>query len=233
MASTNGEYAIKMSNASERKVMVRDIPDPHLITSSWQVTFRQENGFAGELTFPELTDWKDHPDERVNYYSGTATYRTTFDFTPGKDFKYYLDLGEVDIVSEVTLNGQNLGVQWMKPFRVDITEALKAGENQLEIEVTNLWSNRLIGEERYPKQDGGYQLERYRNGNGVKLKMPAWYVNNEPVPPGPRTTFTTSDFYDADDALFPSGLKGPVKIIAFKELAFVPAKSRASAPENN
>jgi hypothetical protein len=222
------------------------------ISEPWTVSFREADGFVGPAGFTEvngldalpknndpagittlpfqaLTDWTDHPDERVRYYSGTATYRTEFDFRPTSNATYHLDLGEVNIIAAVKLNGKDLGVQWMKPLRVDITDAVREGTNVLEIAVTNLWSNRLIGEERYPKQDGGYKLERYRNGNGVKLKMPAWYVNNEPVPPGPRTTFTTSDFYDADDALFPSGLKGPVKIIALEELVFAPA----AAPEKD
>lgn len=199
------------------------------VTEPWTVAFREEDGYDDTLDFPQLTDWSEHPNDRVRYYSGTATYRTNFDFRPTSNAVYHLDLGEVDIIGEVTLNGKYLGVQWMKPFLLDITDAVREGDNTLEIAVTNLWSNRLIGEERFPKQDGGYELERASNGNMVTRKMPAWYVNNEPLPPGPRTTFTTADFYDADDALFPSGLKGPVQIIALEKTVFAPA----SAPEND
>ncbi len=221
----NAEYKIKLNNGETTFLRTGDIGDSEEISGPWQVTFQEENGFAGELTFQELTDWKDHPDERVNYYSGTATYRTTFHHAPQIGSAHLLDLGEVDNIAKVRLNGKDLGVLWMKPFRVELRDAIKPGVNQLEIEVTNLWSNRLIGEERFPKQDGGYEMA----SSHPKKKMPAWYVNNEPVPPGPRTTFTTADFYDADDELFPSGLKGPVRIIAFQEPTLAPA----SAPEKD
>lgn len=183
------------------------------------LTYGHQAGFSHAVDFPELTDWKERPEEAIKYYSGTANYRTEFDFHPTSNATYHLDLGEVDIVAEVKLNGRNLGVQWMKPFRLDVTDALREGNNVLKIAVTNLWSNRLIGEERYPKQDGGYQMDGYH----PRKKMPAWYVNNEPLPLGPRTTFTTADFYDADDELLPSGLKGPVRIIALQELPLAPA----------
>lgn len=201
------------------------------IDEPWKVTFQKFSrhpdtvgaDFPTVFDFPELTDWKDRPEGAIKYYSGTADYRTEFDFHPTGNATYHLDLGEVDIAAEVKINGKNLGVQWMPPFLLDITDVVREGNNVLEIAVTNLWSNRLIGEERYPKQDGGYELEHARNGNGVSRKMPRWYVNNEPVPPGPRTTFTTADFYDADDELFPSGLKGPVRIIALQRTRFAPA----------
>ncbi|WP_020570317.1 glycosyl hydrolase [Neolewinella persica] len=224
LADQPGDYVVYFSSTDLQSRTIDELAEPLAIDNPWQVTFRKENGFAGTLTFNTLTDWAKHPDERINYYSGTATYRSSFDFTLDEALHYQLDLGEVDIVAEVILNGKNLGVLWMPPFKIDVTDALRTGENQLEIEVTNLWSNRLIGEERFPKQDGGYEMDGYQ----PRKKMPQWYVNNEPVPPGPRTTFTTADFYDADDELFPSGLKGPVRILALKELVFAPA----AAPEN-
>lgn len=220
----NGVYPVRLTDGSVRETAIDYLPGPQPVEGTWQVTFRRENGFAGQLTFNELTDWKDHPDERVNYYSGTATYRTTFGYAPVVGVSYRLDLGEVDIAAEVRVNGQDLGVLWQKPFMVDVSRVLTPGENTLEIEVTNLWANRLIGEERYPKQDGGYQMDGYH----PRKKMPDWYVNNESLPTGPRTTFTTANFYNANDQLFPSGLKGPVRLLAFTDIILAPA----SPPEN-
>ncbi|OAV45746.1 hypothetical protein A3850_000890 [Lewinella sp. 4G2] len=221
--TANKIYEIELNDGQRVALGAAGIVPVRTLTRPWEVTFREEDGFGSTLPFAELTDWKDHPDERVRYYSGTATYRTTFSLAAEPATAWELDLGEVDNVARIRLNGQDLGVQWMKPFRVDISQALRPGENELVIEVTNLWSNRLIGEERYPKQDGGYRMASYH----PKIKMPRWYVDNEPVPPGPRTTFTTADFYDANDPLVPSGLKGPVRIIPYQERIIAPA----AAPE--
>ena len=173
--------------------------------------------YEGKHIFQELSDWKDNEDENIKYYSGTAIYRKSFDWPDDlnkKENRYILDLGDVKIVAEVKLNGTYVGVDWMPPFELDITEALMNGENQLEIRITNQWSNKLIGDELFPPSYTGYKLE----GNFPKGKMMDWYVNNEPLPAGQRTTFCTADFYDADDELMPSGLLGPVRIKMIKQL---------------
>jgi hypothetical protein len=186
------------------------------IDGAWEVEFLKEHDYEGKHLFETLTDWKDHHDANIKYYSGTAIYRKTFEWkreTELDENHYILDLGEVKIVAEVKLNGTDLGVSWMPPFRVDITDALKEGENQLEIKVTNQWSNKLIGDERFPKSFSGYKLE----GNFPKGKMTDWYANNEPMPAGQRTTFCTGGFYKADDPLMPSGLLGPVILKSEKQ----------------
>ena len=121
-----------------------------------------------------------------------------------------LDLGKVSVVAEVTLNGKNLGVYWLSPYSVDITEALVSGPNKLEIRITNQWTNRLIGDLRFPATDN-------YDSNGIN--MPDWYINNESMPPGKRTTFTTYNFYNQKSKLISAGLLGPVKIIQFKHVA--------------
>lgn len=93
-------------------------------------------------------------DQDIKYYSGKATYHKTFDMPSDwqKDSAgYFIDLGKVHEVAEVRLNGEDLGVLWTKPFRVNITSALKEKGNQLEIDVVNLWPNRLIGDEFLPE----------------------------------------------------------------------------------
>lgn len=113
-----------------------------------------------------------------------------------------LDLGRVEIAAEVVLNGATVGTLWKPPFDIDVTDQIVEGSNRLEVRVTNLWANRLIGNEAL-KDTSGYT-------RGAGAKMPKWFVNNEPAPEGPRSTFTTYDFYTKDRKLMPSGLLGPV-----------------------
>ncbi|MBB4079244.1 hypothetical protein GGR28_001864 [Lewinella aquimaris] len=217
----NGTYRHPLSDGSIVETKVADLPHPRGITGSWEVKFREEDGYGEQVSFEELTDWKDHPYEAVRYYSGTATYTKTVTVPEAHlrpDGRVMLDLGEVRNVAEVTLNGHSLGVSWMPPFLVDVTDHLVAGDNRLNIAVTNLWTNRLIGDERFPANDGGYALE----GQRPTSKMPEWFRSNEPRPAGERTTFTTGQFYDADDPLEPSGLLGPVRLVFARDVAILP-----------
>ena len=122
----------------------------------------------------------------------------------------WLDLGRVKNLAEVSLNGKPLGILWKPPFRVDVSGAAQPGKNKLEIKVTNLWPNRLIGDE---------QLAEDRVWNGKKLKeWPQWVLDGKPSSTG-RFTFTTWHHWTKDDALLESGLLGPVRIIFAKEVA--------------
>ncbi|HET8828277.1 MAG TPA: glycosyl hydrolase, partial [Pelobium sp.] len=208
----NGRYKVLLNNGKTLHFGVGNLKEPLEIDGAWKVKFDGVSGYKGEVDFAQLIDWKNHPKDSIKYYSGTATYRKQFEIPASflrEEQSYTLDLGQVSIVAEVKLNGKDLGVLWMPPFKVDISDHLKVGKNSLEIKVTNQWSNHLIGDERYPKQDGGYQLESH-NPQG---KMPQWYTDNKPMPAGPRTTFTTAPFYKKDDPLMSSGLLGKVQII--------------------
>ena len=120
------------------------------LSGPWQVRFDPKWGGPASVTFPTLIDWTARPESGIQHYSGTATYLKTFD-TPesldGSSHKtVYLDLGSVKELAAVRLNGRDLGVLWSKPFRVDISGLLKPSGNTLEVEVTNFWPNRLIGD---------------------------------------------------------------------------------------
>ena len=122
--------------------------------------------------------------------------------------RYVLDLGKVEVMAEVLLNGVNLGVLWKPPFKVDVTSALKSGNNRLEVKVTNLWPNRLIGDERYPDDctaDGTWKT-------GPIPNWPEWFLRSQPRPEPRRLTFTTWKYYTAETPLLASGLLGPVVI---------------------
>jgi hypothetical protein len=124
-----------------------------LTDGPWEVSFPANLGAPATLRLAELASWTANADDGVKYFSGTATYTTTFPalrgwFGPGQ--RILLDLGVVKDLAEVSLNGRALGVLWKPPFRVDVTGALKPGENRLEIKVTNEWTNRLIGDRAAP-----------------------------------------------------------------------------------
>jgi hypothetical protein len=124
------------------------------ITGSWTVNFDPQWGCPEPVEFPELADWTEHADERIKYYSGAAVYNKTFsiDFTPEKDKSYCLQLEDVkDVgIAVVTVNGTEKKPVWTKPFRVDISNDLKTGDNTLHVKVVNSWYNRVAGDELSP-----------------------------------------------------------------------------------
>jgi hypothetical protein len=116
------------------------------IAGPWQVKFGDKS-----VAFEKLTDWTKSADADIKFFSGTATYAAEFEMGDLKS-PVFLDLGLVKEIAEVTLNGQSLGTLWKPPFRVDLTRALKPGRNRLEVQITNLWPNRLIGDLNENKQ---------------------------------------------------------------------------------
>ncbi len=121
------------------------------ISGAWEVSFDPQWGGPARITFDTLTDWTKRPEHGIRYYSGTAVYRKKITLTSSPR-KLWLDLGEVREIATVKLNGIDLGVVWTKPARVDISRAVRAGENDLEITVVNLWPNRLIGDASLPQE---------------------------------------------------------------------------------
>ena len=119
----------------------------------WNVAFDPAWGGPESVQFNTLASWTERPEQGIRHYSGTAKYTKNFDI-PQELLQtcdtLALDLGEVREMAEVKLNGQALGVLWSRPFRVDIKQAAKAGENLLEIGVVNNWPNRLIGDAGLP-----------------------------------------------------------------------------------
>jgi hypothetical protein len=122
------------------------------IEGDWQVDFQNKDiGPVGVQTFPALRDWTSSEDAAIKYYSGTAVYRKTFtvnEIPEGSEL--YIDLGQVNVMAQVKLNGTDLGGVWMAPFRVRTQGLLRKGENTLEVEVVNVWRNRLIRDKQLP-----------------------------------------------------------------------------------
>ncbi|MHB0960573.1 MAG: glycosyl hydrolase [Pirellulaceae bacterium] len=127
-----------------------------VLEGPWDVSFETTKGGPASLVMETLADWSQHPDPSVRHYSGIATYRRTFDLpdVPRESASHILlDLGTVHSIARVRLNGQDLGVVWCAPWHVDLTAALQDRDNQLEIEVANLWPNRLIGDAALPPSE--------------------------------------------------------------------------------
>jgi hypothetical protein len=127
-----------------RLAVIREISGP------WTVRFDPRWGGPESATFGDLESWTRRAEVGVKYYSGTAVYGNTFILTGAAGQKMFLDLGGVRELAEVKVNGRSCGIAWTPPFRVDITDAVKEGENSLEIEVVNFWPNRIIGDEFLP-----------------------------------------------------------------------------------
>jgi len=225
-----GDYAIKTADGRTRRLNVV-LPPPREVAASlrdatnnddsrhgvtrllwttgpWEVSFDPKwGGPAKPVTFEKLEDWSKHADPGIRYYSGTAVYRTTFNHATRHSplvTRHFLDLGKVAVMAEVKLNGRDLGVLWKPPFRVDITDAMKPGDNALEVRVTNLWINRQIGDEQLPEDSD-------RNPNGTLKEWPKWLLQDKPSPSG-RFTFSTWRLWKKDDPLAESGLLGPVQV---------------------
>ncbi|MFH0943897.1 MAG: glycosyl hydrolase, partial [Planctomycetota bacterium] len=175
------------------------------LTGPWQVSFDPKWGGPASCTFDELADWSDSADPGIRYYSGTAVYRQSFDLPEsprppgGGRQRLHLDLGQVKNLARVRLNSKDLGVVWTAPFSVEITDAVRPQDNQLEIEVVNLWVNRLIGDEQEPDR------------NVRELSFPGGLLGGKSWPAG-RYTFAPARFYGQDSPLESSGLLGPVTL---------------------
>lgn len=201
-----GAFQLNFASGGTCSVETGPIPGAVEISGPWNVKFPPHCGAPASVELDRLISWTDHSDRGVKYFSGTATYLKTFDWTASANPKerYMLDLGRLKNLAEVTLNGSDLGILWKVPFRVDVTDAIRQGENRLEVKITNLWPNRLIGDEFLP-EDCEWQ--------GPWLKeWPQWLLDGKPSPTG-RFTFTTWKHWTKDDQPLPSGLFGPVRIL--------------------
>ena len=195
------------------QVAVNDVPQPVKIEGPWKLRFPPNSGAPEQATLERLISWSKHADPGVKHFSGTATYYKTIDVPRallGNDRRLDLDLGDVQVMAQVKLNAKDLGVLWKPPYRVEITDAVKAGENRLQVNVVNLWPNRMIGDELLPEDSD-------RNPDGTLKAWPKWVLEGKSSPTG-RCTFTTWRLWKKDDALLESGLIGPVRILTAKTI---------------
>jgi hypothetical protein len=147
-----GHFTAKLDSGGTLAADISAAPSPLALRGPWSVEFTPGWGAPAKVSFEQLVSWTEDTDPGIRYYSGTATYSTKFQLPERLDASHpmYLDLGEVREIARVRLNGHDLGILWKRPFRVALGGAAKPGLNELAVEVTNLWPNRLIGDESLP-----------------------------------------------------------------------------------
>lgn len=199
-------FAKNASNASHHLPAKENFPAKQkaaTLNGPWMVSFDPQWGGPENITFEVLQDWSSRSEEGIRHYSGIAVYRQEFDLPAagitGTGKRLYLDLGEVKNMARIKLNGKDLGVVWTAPWQAEITGVAKQQGNKLEIEVANLWPNRLIGDEQFP-DDGDHDGQ-----------FPGWLMQGKKRD-SKRYTFSTYHPYTKDSPLLRSGLIGPVTI---------------------
>jgi len=148
-----GRYEVRWASGRSAVSEVAAVPAPVPLSGPWTVRFPKAWGAPESVVFPRLISWDTSPDAGIRYFSGTAVYQGSFHLGAellGGHCRLVLDLGRIRNVAEVRLNGKDLGIVWKDPWQVDIDGAVKPGDNALEISVTNLWPNRLIGDSHLP-----------------------------------------------------------------------------------
>ena len=175
------------------------------ISGPWTLSFPSTSGVTAPLKLNSLSSWSLHPDPNVRHFSGTASYTCQFEI-PDLNSPIRLDLGQVEIMARVKINGKDLGILWKPPYQIDVSTALVQGTNQLEVAVVNLWVNRLIGDQSLPE-------DSERDKNGILTRWPQWALDGKTSPSG-RKSFVTFPLWKANEELLESGLLGPVTLQA-------------------
>jgi len=188
------QYVFGNSKDKTIRVDIAGLSDPLALDDSWEVRFAPGWGAPESITFDRLVPWNTNENPDIKYFSGTATYRRKFDLTAAQAKGLIrLHLGKVGCIARVRLNGEDQGVVWTAPWTIDLTGTATSGDNLLEIDVANVWQNRLIG-------DAGLPEDQRRTKTNVILEQ------------GERTRRYRCSSVNSIDELTPSGLVGPVRL---------------------
>ena len=184
IAREAGRYEWKMASGKTGRAEILSVPPPVVIAGPWQLSFPPKWGAPESVTMTNLISWSESAITGVSHFSGTATYRTTFELPANlasrQREEVWLALGEVRVMARIKVNGHDCGIAWKPPFQINVGAAVRSGKNLLEIQVANQWPNRMIGDAALPAAQ--------------RLTWSSW----EPFKP------TTP--------LLPSGLLGPVTL---------------------
>lgn len=195
LAWKSGTYALEAANGNTHELQVTSPLSMNAISGAWQVRFPSNSGAPSPTTLSSLAPLTEHFNPTIKYFSGTAIYSKNISVSPGAlatGRRLFLDLGSVGSMAKVIINGKDLGTCWTSPYRFDITTAVKGGQNQVQVWVTNAWHNRLVGAKLSPQSFTGAGVEQI------------WA--------------STVPNYGPDQALLPSGLIGPVRLLQAETL---------------
>lgn len=143
-----GEYRLTLSDGRQETARVEHTVSARTLSGEWTLTFQSGRGGPDQpTTISELTDWSRSKDPRIRYFSGTGTYEKQFEFAGNKpEQRVLLQLTRLYQICTVRVNGMEAGTIWAAPYQLDITRLLRPGTNRIEMAVTNLWPNRIIGD---------------------------------------------------------------------------------------
>ncbi|NQT27742.1 hypothetical protein HQ585_20465 [candidate division KSB1 bacterium] len=191
----DGEVELKWSDGSKQKVAVSNIPKPIMLDGSWEVRFPHGWGAPQSIEFIELIDWKDTIMDGIRHFSGVAAYHKAFELAESdlEGTIVILNLGQVEEIARIYVNGHAMGIQSFNPYKIDVTDVVKPGKNYLVIEVANLMNNQMVG-------DASRDWEDKRTHSNITQAPNPWADEWKDVP------------------LKPSGLLGPVQILFGKRL---------------
>jgi hypothetical protein len=147
-----GRY-VAVDDAGRRYSATLTAPSVLPLEKAWSLTFPAGWGAPSRIQLEKLASWSESQEEGIRHFSGTATYSNAFE-VPSQFPEHahvHIELGEVRETARISLNGKEVGVLWKTPFSLDITSAILPGTNTLSVQVTNLWPNRLIGDQSLPE----------------------------------------------------------------------------------
>ncbi len=234
IAFAAGNYTAARADGTRLSGTAGQLPAPLDLSANWEVSFPAGWGAPTSATLPRLASYTENSDDGIKHFSGTAVYRQRFTLsesqlkTPGTVAE--LDLGDVQVIAELEVNGRGFGLLWKPPYRRDITSALKDGENTITVKVTNLWRNRLIGDAKiagFTSKDQAKLVDQMLAGHtrltaeggsqgpGASdeyYPMPDWVWAGKPNPDIRLHTFTVFAYLNSETPLVSSGLLGPVRL---------------------
>lgn len=203
----NGTYQFLGKETKTVKIKDCQVVD---YSHDWQLEFLSGlKNTPRTIQVDELISLRKHSDFNVKHFSGTMVYTKSIQVASSafvKERKFLLDLGRVEVIAKVYINDGEVKLLWKEPYCANITHYLVAGQNTIKVEVTNLWANRIIGDE-FLAVENQYGKDKFI------YKLPEWYVENK-IKPGDRTTFSVWHHFEKTDPLLDSGLLGPVRVIS-------------------
>ncbi len=200
--------AIITDASGKQKTIQSAAPVLSFLNNNWKVVFTPKLDSVFSLQMDTLVDFSKHSNPSIKYFTGTATYTkivTINDIEPST--KWMLNLGVVNDMVVVFVNNKKVGTFWYPPYSIEVSNYLQQGSNEIKIEVTNNWVNRLIGDEQEPV-DFEWGSDRGDKGHAIKA-YPDWFIKNEPRP-SKRKAFSIWYYNRKNTPLQPAGLAGPV-----------------------